>query len=305
MTEAEFINEFIKKTEIADQAVLRFLPHKESYNQTTVEAMRYSVENGGKRLRPLLMIEFFRLCVKGGDAALGIDETPIYPFAAALEYIHSYSLVHDDLPCMDNSDLRRGKPSTHRQFGQWQALLAGDGLLNYAFETILHHTNNSKISAGTICACLKELACASGIGGMIGGQNFDLESEGKRLTIKELSLMQNKKTGAIIKAAGRIGVIASGGDEETLRLSDEYCENLGLMFQITDDILDVCGNAKLLGKPTNGDNINKKSTFVSELGLEKAKMAAADLSMKAVKAAYALQSDFLAGLAKYLLARNH
>ncbi|HOP10347.1 MAG TPA: polyprenyl synthetase family protein [Oscillospiraceae bacterium] len=297
MIETEFLKEFKIKTENAEQAVLRYLPKAESYNKTTVEAMIYSVKNGGKRLRPLLMIEFFNLT--------GNDETPIYPFAAALEYIHSYSLVHDDLPCMDNSDLRRGKPSTHKQFGQWQALLAGDGLLNYAFEIVLNHADFSKLPAETVCACLKELAQASGITGMVGGQNLDLESEGKRLTAEELTLLQSKKTGAIIKAAGRIGVIASGGDENTLRLADEYCENLGRMFQITDDILDVSGDEKLLGKPTNGDSVHDKSTFVSELGLTKAKTVAGELTENAVKAAQALNCDFLAELAKYLLIRKN
>jgi len=139
---------------------------------------------------------------------------------------------------------------------------------------------------------------------MVGGQNLDLESEGKRLNIDELTLLQSKKTGAIIRAAGRIGVIASGGDENTLRLADEYCENLGRMFQITDDILDVCGDEKLLGKPTNGDSAHDKSTFVSELGLEKAKKAAEELTENAVRAANVLENDFLAGLAKYLLTRK-
>lgn len=297
MTETEFSKEFKTKAEIANRAVLRYLPQPKAYQKTTVQAMQYSVENGGKRLRPLLMIEFFNLS--------GKDETLIFPFAAALEYIHSYSLIHDDLPCMDNSDLRRGKPSTHRQFGEWQALLAGDGLLNYAFETVLNHTDYSRLSAEAVCSCLKELAAASGIDGMIGGQNYDLESEGKHLTAEDLTLLQTKKTGAIIKAAGRIGVIASGGDENTLRLADEYCENLGRMFQITDDILDVCGDEKLLGKPTNGDSARDKSTFVSELGLEKAKADAIELAGNAVKAAKALRSEFLAELAKYLLTRKN
>ena len=297
MTEVEFLQAFKNKAEAADTAVLRYLPKSEPYNKTTVEAMRYSVENGGKRLRPLLMIEFFNLS--------GKDENLIYPFAAALEYIHSYSLVHDDLPCMDDSDLRRGKPSTHKQFGEWQALLTGDGLLDYAFETVLNHTDYSSLTAETVCACLKELADASGINGMIGGQNFDLESEGKRLNFEELTLLQAKKTGAIIKAAGRIGVIASGGDEKMLRLADEYCENLGRMFQITDDILDICGDEKLIGKPTNGDSAHDKSTFVSELGLEKAKMIAGELTANAVKAAHTLGSEFLAELAEYLLTRKN
>ncbi len=296
MTEDRFIRDLKIKTEKADRAVLSYLPKPESYNKTTVDAMLYSVGNGGKRLRPLLMIEFFKLNSK--------DEDLIYPFAAALEYIHSYSLIHDDLPCMDNSDLRRGKPSTHKQFGEWQALLAGDGLLNYAIETILNHTNYSKIPVETALICLKELLIASGINGMVGGQNLDLESEGKSLNINELTLLQSKKTGAIIKAAGRIGVIASGGCGKTLRLADEYCENLGRMFQMTDDILDVCGNERLLGKPTNGDCSHNKSTFVSELGLEKAKKITGELAEKAKKTAKMLHNDFLADLANYLLTRN-
>lgn len=302
MTENEFIKQLNSKVENADRAVLSFLPQQQQYNKTTIEAMLYSVKNGGKRLRPVLMIEFFNLN--------GKDEALIYPFAAALEYIHTYSLIHDDLPCMDDSDLRRGKPSTHRRFGEWQALLAGDGLLTYAFETVLNHTDFSRsaeagLSAETVCACLKELANASGITGMVGGQNLDLESEGKRLTVEDLTLLQKKKTGALIKAAGRIGVIASGGDENTLRLTDEYCENLGRMFQITDDILDVCGDEKLIGKPTKSDNIHDKSTFVSELSLEKAKTIAAELAGNAGKVAETLHSDFLAELANYLLTRKN
>jgi len=296
MTEAEFLNLFKQKAETADRAVLSYLPQPELYNKTTVHAMRYSVKNGGKRLRPILMIEFFNL--SGGDEAI------VYPFAAALEYIHSYSLVHDDLPCMDNSELRRGKPSTHKAFGEWQALLAGDGLLNYAFETVFNHADDLNISDKTVCACLKELAKAAGITGMVGGQNLDLESEGKRLNVGELTLLQAKKTGALIKAAGRIGVIASNGDENTLRLADEYCENLGRMFQVTDDILDVCGDEKLLGKPVNGDDVHDKSTFVSEMGLDKARETAAGLTESAIKAAKSLDNDFLAELAKYLLTRK-
>ncbi len=297
MIETDFLRELNTRAENADRAVRTFLPKPESFNRTAAEAMLYSVQNGGKRLRPLLMIEFFRLS--------GKDETLIFPFAAALEYIHSYSLVHDDLPCMDNSALRRGKPSTHRQFGEWQALLAGDGLLNYAFETVLNHADCARLSPATVCACLKELANASGLSGMIGGQNFDLESEGKRLDFEELSLLQAKKTGALIRAAGRIGVIASGGDENTLKIAEEYCGNLGRVFQITDDILDACGDEALLGKPTNGDGRQKKSTFVSELGLEKAKEVAFELTEKAVKAAKLLQNDFFVRLATHLLTRKN
>lgn len=221
-------------------------------------AMRYAVMGGGKRIRPVLTLEFCRLC--GGDPAAAL------PFACALEMIHSYSLIHDDLPCMDDDDLRRGKPSTHKAFGEATALLAGDALLNRAFETAL---SAGQLPPAAVLQATKCLAELSGVSGMIGGQMIDLESEGRRVGTDTLRRMDQGKTVALIRAACRMGCII-GGRTEMLPAADTYAENIGLAFQIRDDMLDVEGDAALLGKPVGSDAENEKSTYVSLLGLEQA-----------------------------------
>ena len=274
----------------------QYLPVESEYNAQTVRAMRYSVQNGGKRLRPVLMTEFFSLSGKPYEY--------IYPFAAALEFIHCYSLVHDDMPCMDNSDMRRSKPSTHKQFGEWQALLAGDGLLNFAFETAVTKNRYDVIPPELACACMIELSGAAGIYGMVGGQNFDLASEGKTLTAEQLTLLEQKKTGALIRAAGRIGMIASGADGGAVELADRYCDALGSAFQIVDDLLDVTGDALQLGKPVGSDTNNGKTTCCGLWGVREAARTADEFTAAAIDCAKQLGSDFLADVAICLRQRK-
>lgn len=283
-----------ERAEEMERIIFPFLPKAESYNAQVCEAMNYAVKNGGKRLRPILMCEFYSF----GDRPAEY----IYPFAAALEFIHCYSLIHDDMPCMDDSGLRRGKPSVHVKFGEWTALLAGDGLLNYAFETVLNSGCLTEIGHGTALRCLRILAEASGIYGMAGGQNADLASVKGLCGEDELSLLQEKKTGALIRAAGRIGCTAAGADPETLRAADEYCGALGRAFQISDDILDATSSAEQLGKPAGKDA--EKPTFVTVLGLREAEKRADMFTAAAAAAADRLQSRFLRDLAEYLNLRR-
>ncbi|MBQ3141598.1 MAG: polyprenyl synthetase family protein [Clostridia bacterium] len=280
----------------AEAALLQFLPKDTALARTVAEAMEYAVSGGGKRLRPCMMMEFYSLC--------GKNEDDILPFACALEMIHCYSLVHDDLPCMDNSPLRRGKPSVWNKYGEWQAVLAGDGLLNYAFETVLYNTDDTRISPKTTLICLAQLANAAGIYGMLGGQTCDLESENRVITTEELEWLQQHKTGALLKAAGRIGMLAANAGPAARELADEYCDSLGLAFQISDDILDVCGSQEILGKPVGADNENNKVTFVTQLGLEGAKKRAEELTRQAIRTAHLLGSDYLATLAEEMLNRK-
>lgn len=235
-------------------------------------AMRYAVLGGGKRIRPVLTMEFCHLC--GGDPAEAL------PFACALELIHSYSLIHDDLPCMDNDDLRRGKPSVHKAFGEATALLAGDALLNRAFETAL---SAKSVEAKTALAAARCLAELSGVSGMIGGQMIDLQSEGKRVETDTLRRMDIGKTVALIRAACRMGCII-GGCQDRISAADVYAENVGLAFQIRDDMLDVEGDIALLGKPVGSDRENEKSTYVSLLGTEQAGVLVEQMTQNARQA---------------------
>ena len=260
-----------------------------------LEAMAYSLRNGGKRIRPMLTLEFCRVC--------GEDPRKALPFAAALEMIHTYSLIHDDLPCMDNDDMRRGKPSNHKVFGEANALLAGDGLLTLAFETAL----TADIDAEKKAAAALVLAKAAGCAGMIAGQVMDLENEGRKASLEEVSATDRLKTGELIRAAALLGCIAAGADEDKTRAACEYCDNIGLAFQIVDDILDVTSDDVTLGKPVGSDSENEKSTYVSLLGLEKSKALAEDLTEKAKSAIeiFGKEKDFLAQLADKLASRKN
>ena len=259
-----------------------------------LEAMRYSLLDAGKRIRPILALEFCRAA--GGNAEDAM------PFACGVEMIHTYSLIHDDLPCMDDDDLRRGKPSCHVKFGEANALLAGDALQPLAFETML---TGSRIRPDLTLRAAAVLAHACGAAGMVGGQVIDLENEGKHVGLDELRVMDSGKTGAIIKAACIMGVIAADGNDELIALADEYAENIGIAFQITDDILDVTSTAEVLGKPVESDIGNDKSTYVSLLGLEKAREEAARHTALAVEAVAPLgeKAAFLAGFAEMLGSR--
>ncbi|MBR3779297.1 MAG: polyprenyl synthetase family protein [Clostridia bacterium] len=268
--------------------------------QTVVaEAMAYATADGGKRIRPVLTLEFCRLC--GGDPAAAL------PAAAAIEMIHSYSLVHDDLPCMDNSLLRRGKPSTHAVYGETMALLAGDGLLNLAFETVLSPKNRDGLTAECVLGAASALADAAGIEGMVGGQVIDLASEGKSIDLTTLEALQRGKTAALLIAACVMGARLAGATPEQETAARTFGENVGLAFQIVDDILDVTADATKLGKPVGSDAENEKTTYVSLLGLEEARRLAAQRTAEAVEAlsVFGKEADSLRQLALALLTRDH
>lgn len=262
------------------------------------DAMAYSLEAGGKRIRPVLTLEFCRIC--GGNVQDAL------PFAEAVEMVHTYSLIHDDLPCMDDDDMRRGRPSCHKQFGEAYALLAGDGLLTYAF----YHITNSPLAGKNPAAAVeavKLLAQCAGKDGMIGGQTIDLLSENTRVGEDTLRHMDALKTGMLIKAAALMGCIAAGADEEKRKAAEVFCENLGLAFQVVDDILDVEGDEASFGKPIGSDAQSGKSTYVTLLGLNEAKNLAATLTENAVKALepFGEEAAFLKELALSLLTRKN
>lgn len=260
-----------------------------------LDAMAYSLNNGGKRIRPVLTLEFCRLC--GGDYESAI------PFALGVEMIHTYSLIHDDLPCMDNDDMRRGKPSSHKVYGEANALLAGDGLLTLAFETVL----SAELSADKKAKAALELAKAAGVSGMIGGQVMDLANEGKSVTLDAIRATDRLKTGEMIRVAAVMGCIAAGAHEERIKAAEEYCANIGLAFQIVDDILDVTSDDVTLGKPVGSDSENEKSTYVSHLGIEESICYARELTARAKAAIeiFGSEGEFLSELADKLSERKN
>ncbi len=260
-----------------------------------LDAMSYSLKNGGKRIRPMLTLEFCHVC--DGDYKSAI------PFAIAAEMIHTYSLIHDDLPCMDNDDMRRGQPSNHKVYGDANALLAGDGLLTLAFETAL----SADICADKKAKAALELAKAAGVSGMIGGQVMDLSNEGKSVPLDDIKATDRLKTGKMIRVAAVMGCIAAGADEEKIKAAEEYCENIGLAFQIVDDILDVTGDEATLGKPIGSDKENEKSTYVSHLGLENSAEYVQKLTENAKNALriFGDEGEFLSQLADRLSQRKN
>ena len=276
-----------------------YLPATCGLQTVVAEAMTYACTDGGKRIRPVLTLEFCRLCGGNPEAAL--------PAAAAIEMIHSYSLVHDDLPCMDNSFLRRGKPSTHAVYGETMALLAGDGLLNLAFETILAPKNRGTLTAEGVLGAASALADAAGIDGMVGGQVIDLANEGKQIDLATLEALQRGKTAALLIAACVMGARLAGATPAQEQAARIFGEGIGLSFQIIDDILDVTATAETLGKPVGSDAENEKTTYVSLLGLEEARRLAAQRTAEAVEAlsVFGEQADSLRQLAQALLTRDH
>lgn len=283
--------ELNKKAEYIDAALKKYLTVKDNPQSIIYEAMNYSVFAGGKRLRPVLMTETCRMCGGAIDEAL--------PFACAMEMIHTYSLIHDDLPAMDNDDLRRGMPTSHIKFGEANAILAGDALLNKAFETVLSYDGKNPERA---LRAVKMLAESSGTEGMIGGQIVDIASENKTVTAEELKYIHLLKTGAIIRSACTIGAVMAGAGEKEIAAADEYAKNLGTAFQICDDVLDVTSTSDELGKPIGSDAENKKNTYVTLFGLEKSKEFIHQYTDKAIAALdiFGERADFLIRLAKYM-----
>ncbi len=283
------------RVKAVDKALERRLPYTDNERARIYEAMRYSLFAGGKRLRPILMWESCRMCGGGWN--------DVEPFACALEMIHTYSLIHDDLPAMDNDDLRRGLPTNHIKFGEAAAILAGDALLNKAFEITLSEKYEDPSRALRAAAVMAE---ASGTEGMIGGQVLDLESENRRVSSDELKRIHSLKTGALIRAACVIGGIMAGADEEAVKALGLYAENLGIAFQIRDDILDVTGSEEELGKPIGSDEESGKNTYVSLYGLEGSERLVREYSDKAVKAlsVFGERAGFLLSLTEYLINRR-
>lgn len=283
-------NEWLEQIESAlkEAAAVPDMPYKQ-----TAEAMAYSLEAGGKRLRPMLALEFCRLA--GGEPEKAM------PFACAVEMIHTYSLIHDDLPCMDNDDMRRGKPSCHKAFGEATALLAGDALLTKAFEML----SKAELPPERIVKAAAILSRCAGIDGMIGGQAVDLLNEVQAPDFSTLELTCRLKTAALLQAACLLGTAAAGSDQMADK-AREYGLNLGLAFQIVDDILDVTGDSALLGKPVGSDAENGKTTFVTLCGLEKARELAEKYSRGAVEVLAQIPgSEDLSRLTEQLLLRKH
>lgn len=286
-----------KYVEIINSAFQKYVYPVKDGQDYVVDAMNYSVTNGGKRIRPVLVLEFCRVCGGNVEDALAL--------ACAVEMIHTYSLIHDDLPCMDNDDMRRGKPSCHKAFGEEYALLAGDGLLTLAFETALKDGNGilpeNKIKA------VKALAFLAGVSGMVGGQVLDLQSESTEPTLKKLQTIDALKTGALIKASVLLGCYAANvTDDERINAAVKYAENIGLAFQIVDDILDVTSDSVTLGKPVGSDEKNEKITYVSLMGIEKSKQTVKELTDGATDAlkVFGNDTDFLKNLALSLADRK-
>lgn len=282
-----------KYAEIIEKSLAELLPETDERYANLREAMNYSLSAGGKRIRPALVLGFCEAC--GGNPESAVN------FACALEMIHTYSLIHDDLPCMDNDDYRRGKPSCHKAFGESIALLAGDALQSLAFNII----SSADLPADRIVNAVKYMSDLCGINGMVGGQTVDLNSEGQRIDTDTVMLMDKLKTGALIKAGCVLGCISAGA-YNMIECAEKYAEYIGLSFQIKDDILDVTGDQSKLGKPIGSDAENNKSTYVSIFGLEKAEKMVADYTNAAVSALEPLGkgSAQLCELAEYLAVRN-
>lgn len=279
--------------EIVNKELMSYLPAADDGQRDVVRAMKYSLSNGGKRLRPILVLEFCRIC--GGNIRDAL------PFACAIEYIHTYSLIHDDLPCMDDDDLRRGSPSCHKMYGEATALLAGDALLTHAFEII----SSAELSDSQISSAVCLLAQNSGVGGMIGGQVLDLKYEKQDPSISELLTVHKLKTGALISAACLLGCIAAGASEEQIAAASKYAYNIGIAFQIKDDLLDVFGDEKKLGKPIGSDAENDKVTYVTLVGQDKAQKDVERLTEAAIKQLIHFHDvDFMESLSLYLISRE-
>ena len=287
------LNEYISFTE----STLKKFSYKNKLvlQSSVADAMNYSLEAGGKRIRPVLVLAFCHMC--GGDYRKAAAP------AAAIEMIHTFSLIHDDLPCMDNDDFRRGKPSCHKKFGEACAVLAGDALAIRPFQFFAESELNDSMKIKLIA----ELACSSGAEGMIGGQIIDMENE-QRSTVngENLRMMYALKTGRLIKTSCVMGCIAAEASDEQVKNAEEYAHCLGLAFQIIDDILDVTGDEAALGKPIGSDAEENKTTFVTLYGIENAREEAVKLTDKAMKILGRFDNnEFLIELTKYLLDRNY
>ena len=294
----EFNQTLKEKANYIENLLNEYMPKEEGYQKTIMEAMNYSLKAGGKRLRPILTLEACKI--------VGGNERDCIPFAIAIEMIHTYSLIHDDLPALDNDDLRRGRKTNHIVYGEDMAILAGDALLNYAFEVMLSNSIG-KENPEKYLQAINEIAKSSGIYGMIGGQVVDIQSENKKISKEKLDYIHNNKTAAIIIGCMRAGAIIGNADEKKLDKITKYAKNIGLTFQIIDDILDIVGDESKLGKKVGSDIDNHKSTYPSLLGLEKSKDIAYRLIKEAKDSISYIGEDtkFLDNLADYIIDREY
>lgn len=284
-----------RKMDLINQQLNEIYTENMALNKDLAKAMNYSLMAGGKRLRPILIM--------AAADALGVDGKKFLRLSTSIEFIHTYSLIHDDLPAMDNDDYRRGKLTNHKVFGEALAILAGDALLTMAFEIIATDKN---VAAETKVKIITEMSKAAGAEGMVGGQVIDMQSENKKIDIQTLKQMHAAKTGALFCAAIRSGAILAGADEKQLANLTEYARQFGLAFQITDDILDVVGDEKTIGKPVGSDEKNHKSTYVTLGSLESAKALAQEAvdKAKASLVDFGENAEFLRALVDYLITRN-
>ncbi len=288
----EFESRLAALAERTNGALAGYLRERDNPQAKIYEAMSYSVFAGGKRLRPVLLLESCAVC--------GGSEEEAMPFACAMEMIHTYSLIHDDLPAMDNDELRRGRPTSHIKFGEATAILAGDALLNKAFEAMASSKSKNALRAMSI------IAEASGTEGMIGGQIVDMESEGREIDINALEYIHSLKTGAIIRSSCAAGAVIGGGSEGDIAALCTFAENLGIAFQIRDDILDVTGTEEELGKPIGSDSKQGKNTYVKLVGLDRSRELVSRYSgyAKTALEPFGERAEFLAALTDHLTGRN-
>lgn len=288
----------IEKVREIEEVLSHYLPEQTGYQKLIMEAMEYSVMAGGKRLRPMLMKETYEL--------FGGKDTVIEPFMAAIEMIHTYSLVHDDLPAMDNDDYRRGRKTTHVVYGEAMGILAGDALLNYAFETAAKAFTLFPEMSLRIGKALQVLAGKAGIYGMIGGQVVDVESAGQSISKEVLDFIYELKTSALIESSMMIGAILAGAEEEEIQKIETIAKNVGIAFQIQDDILDVTSSVEVLGKPVLSDEKNEKTTYVTLVGVDQAKKYVEQISNEAIEVLKSFESanPFLEELLRELIHRK-
>ncbi len=285
---------FSDEKDKAEKIIYGYCPDEFGKQSLIFEAMNYSVKAGGKRLRPILMLETFKL--------FGEDEAKVYPFMAAIEFIHTYSLVHDDLPAMDDDEFRRGQKTTHAKFGEDIGILAGDGLLNYAYEVMSEAVVKNPDAAEAMAVIAKK----AGAYGMVGGQTVDVVNEGKKLDIETINFIHNLKTAALIEASMMAGAILGGASKEQILQVESIAKNIGMAFQIQDDILDVTGDEAKLGKPVLSDEKNEKDTYITLIGLEESKQKVEDLSNLAIDGIKALgDNEFLVTLVEKLISREY
>lgn len=292
-----FQEELNKRTQAAETVLKKYLPKEEGFAVTMAQAMNYSMLAGGKRLRPVLMQETYRL--------FGGSEEVVEPFMAAMEMIHTHSLIHDDLPALDNDDYRRGRLTTHKVYGEAMGVLSGVALLNYSYEVMLTAFDMTKEKDRVIRA-LRIMADKTGIHGMLGGQSVDVENDGKPVKKEVLDYIYQNKTSALIECAMMTGAVLAGAPEEAVKVIEEAARGIGLTFQIQDDILDVTSTSEELGKPVHSDEKNNKVTYVTLFGLEGAKRESATFSEKAISFLESLEqkNEFLNLLVAKLVNRR-